>query len=79
MTFIQKNMNYYFSLCDRAFKLKSKNNPFTSLLQIQYEKTIRINHTIKNLDSFDIVKIFINYITIYQNSLTYIFWNVNIK
>ena len=57
------NMVYFFDVCDKTIKLKSKNNHLKSLTHIQNEKSFRINHTIKNPYFFDIDKIYNDYIT----------------
>ena len=55
-------MKYYCEICDKTVKPKSKNIHLTSLTHIQYEESIRLNHTIKNPNFFDIDKIFNDYI-----------------
>ena len=54
-------MSYLCEIGDKL-NLNKKNQP-KSLTNVQYEKSIRINHTVKNLDFFDIDKILNNYIT----------------
>ena len=50
--FIQIILEYYCHVCEKVLKLKSKNINLKSLTHIQYQECIRINHTIKSLDSF---------------------------
>ena len=59
---IQLNTNYC-DICVKTIKLKSKNNHLKSLTHIQEEKGLRINHTIRNPNFFDVDKIFNNHIT----------------
>ena len=47
----------------KTIKLKSESNHPKSLTHVQYEKSIRINHTIENPIFFDVDKIFNDYIT----------------
>ena len=49
-------------VCDKTIKLKSKSNHLKTLTQDEFEKCIRIKHTIENPKIFGIVKIFNDYI-----------------
>ena len=59
-------MENYCNVCDKTYKLKSKNNHFKSLTHIQYESSFRMNHTIKNPNVSDVDKIFNDYTTNYN-------------
>ena len=59
---VQLNMEYYCQCCDKTNKIKSENILFRALAHIQYEKSFRINDTIKSPDFFDIDELFRNYI-----------------
>ena len=56
-------MDYYSEVCDKTIKLKPKNNILNSLTHIQYEKSLRRNHTDKYPNLFDIDKIFNDFIS----------------
>ena len=56
-------MDYFCVVCDKTIKLKSTNNHQISVTHIQYEKCIRTYHTFKQLNFFDIDKLFNSYIT----------------
>ena len=59
---IQLNMGYCCDVCDKTFKLKSKNNHLKCLIHIPNE-SFRTNDTIKNPNFFDVDKTFNDYIT----------------
>ena len=56
-------MKWYFDVCDKTNKHKSKKNQLKSLSVIQYGKCFRINHSNENPNFFDVDKLFNNYIT----------------
>ena len=56
-------MNYFCDACDRTIKIKSRSRHGKSLTHNEFEKRLRKEHTIQNLDLFDVDEIFIKYIT----------------
>ena len=61
--FIQIEITYSCERCDKSNKLEPKKKHFKSLTHEQKGKCIRINHTVKNTNFFNIDNIFIDYIT----------------
>ena len=55
-------MENYCDVVDKTIKMKNKIKHLQCKTHYDIEKCIRTNHTIKNLDSFDIDEMFKNYI-----------------
>ena len=70
-------MDYYCEICDTTNKLKWKNNRPKSPTHNQYEKSIGINHTIKNPIFFDIDRILNDYINNHNKKIY--FFNCEFK
>ena len=51
-------MKYYCDPCDKPVKLKSKNKHLQTLTHNDFQKRIRIKHTIENSDFFETDEIF---------------------
>ena len=56
-------MNYFCDVCDRTIKIKSRSKHAESLTHNEFGKRLRKEHTIQNLDLFDVDEIFNKYIT----------------
>ena len=56
-------MDYYCHACDKTIKIKSKTKHLQSLTHNEFEKCIRLKHTIQNPDFFDMAELFNEYIT----------------
>ena len=56
-------MEYYCDVRDKTTKTKSKSKHLRSLTQNEFDKCIRIKHTIKNPDFFDLDDFFNENIT----------------
>ena len=56
-------MSYYRSVCDKTIKARSKTKHFECLAYQEYEKHVRLNHTIQNINFFDVDKLFNDYVT----------------
>ena len=78
-SFNQTNMDFYCDICDKTIKVKSKNNHFKSVSQIQNKKWFRINHTVKNPNFVDIDKIFNDYVTNHNKNFELFFVRVDFK
>ena len=72
-------MNYYCSVCDKTFEVKSKNIVFISLTPSQYETSVQLNHTIKNPKFSNMHKIFIDYITSHNEKFDLYQFNCEFK
>ena len=56
-------MDFYCDVCDKTFEYKSKSKHLQSLTHEDFEKCIPINHTVENLEFFDVDEIFDKNIT----------------
>ena len=62
-------MHYYYDECDKTTKIEVKIKHLKNLSSTELDKRIRIKHTIKNPDFFDIDSIFKEYITKHDKKL----------
>ena len=56
-------MDYYCDVCDKTIKINSQSKPLKSVTHNEFEKCVRIKHTIENPDFFALDSIFKDYIT----------------
>ena len=72
-------MAYYCKCCDKAIKLKLKNNHFKSFMHVHFGKYIPISQSIKNPDFFDIDEIFNDYFTKHNKNFDFHFVKCDFK